>query len=704
MSRIFFINLSVILVVSTLYADEYMFQRTNGPFGGYARSFDIYNDTLFLSGSSGVWYSPDSGDTWQFGGLASIKITKFLLANGLWLAASEGDGIFISKDRGGTWIRKTAGLENARTIHHLALIDTILVIGTRYSGIYRSLDWGDTCQQVNNGIDNRYVLGFASGDSTIVASAVGSSPGGLYISTDNAFSWHLTDNPGTDGWPHFSHLHRYKNVIYAFNDANNRVIISEKDGRTWRYPRFAGAVSGYVTTMTVNEYGIFVIADGKNISTSTDYGFSWSPVKINMGNTTITACGSDDSTLYVSTYLDLYRSSNGGKNWDKTNNTRIASSITYLKQYNDILFAATGGGGMFRSTDGETWQACNIGLKYLDIKKILIHKNSIYLSGIPIYKSDDLGDTWQQVGGNIRSPFCLASNGRFLFMGNYIDNQYGLYKSRNGVDWWRIFDANNRSIYAAACIDSTVLIATGGSPTIFYISHDEGYTWKMLEEFNFTSLYDILVHDSTFLILRGGISEVYSSTDRGLTWQNEWCSPSNSVVSAIARSNDTWYFGKKCGYLDTKYGRGLYIRPDSSMLCTNVSDSSFCMNITALEWYNGELYIGTDGGGVLKYVKVPQKEPVVPNKMFLYQNYPNPFNSNTTIRYDLTDRQFIKITIYDLLGRKITTLLSGMQDVGYKLVIWDGTNDKGQPVSAGVYFYQIRAGEYVQTKKMVVLK
>ena len=64
----------------------------------------------------------------------------------------------------------------------------------------------------------------------------------------------------------------------------------------------------------------------------------------------------------------------------------------------------------------------------------------------------------------------------------------------------------------------------------------------------------------------------------------------------------------------------------------------------------------------------------------------------------------MNVTVYDMLGREVKTLINQTQDAGYKSVIWDATNDYGTLVSAGVYLYQIQASEYMQTKKMVLLK
>ena len=94
----------------------------------------------------------------------------------------------------------------------------------------------------------------------------------------------------------------------------------------------------------------------------------------------------------------------------------------------------------------------------------------------------------------------------------------------------------------------------------------------------------------------------------------------------------------------------------------------------------------------------------LPHAFNLYNNYPNPFNPVTTFRYDILENGHVNITIYNILGRKVKTLINQTQDAGYRSVIWDATNDYGKPVSAGIYLYQIQAGEYISTKKMVLLK
>ena len=95
---------------------------------------------------------------------------------------------------------------------------------------------------------------------------------------------------------------------------------------------------------------------------------------------------------------------------------------------------------------------------------------------------------------------------------------------------------------------------------------------------------------------------------------------------------------------------------------------------------------------------------LLPNAFALHQNYPNPFNPKTVIRYDLPKEATVKILIYDMLGRLVTTLADNKHSAGFKQVHWDATNRFGKKVSAGLYLYTIQADDFRQTKKMILLK
>ena len=94
----------------------------------------------------------------------------------------------------------------------------------------------------------------------------------------------------------------------------------------------------------------------------------------------------------------------------------------------------------------------------------------------------------------------------------------------------------------------------------------------------------------------------------------------------------------------------------------------------------------------------------IPEVFALHQNYPNPFNPTTQIKYDLPEDALVNITIYDVMGRSIRSLVNNQQKAGYRSIQWNATNNLGEPVSAGMYIYMIQAGEFRQVRKMVLLK
>ena len=86
----------------------------------------------------------------------------------------------------------------------------------------------------------------------------------------------------------------------------------------------------------------------------------------------------------------------------------------------------------------------------------------------------------------------------------------------------------------------------------------------------------------------------------------------------------------------------------------------------------------------------------------LYSNYPNPFNPITLIGYKLSNAGNVQLTIYNQLGEQIKTLVNEKQSAGFYQVQWDGRDNKGEPVSNGVYLYRLKAGSFIQTRKMVL--
>jgi len=112
-------------------------------------------------------------------------------------------------------------------------------------------------------------------------------------------------------------------------------------------------------------------------------------------------------------------------------------------------------------------------------------------------------------------------------------------------------------------------------------------------------------------------------------------------------------------------------------------------------WIKAVLSVDTD---------VEENNNVVPSNYVLYQNYPNPFNPSTNIKYALLQNSFVSIKVYDILGREVKTLVSSELPAGNHSIVWKGDDNNGHSVSSGTYIYRIHTDNFVQTKKMILMK
>ena len=109
-------------------------------------------------------------------------------------------------------------------------------------------------------------------------------------------------------------------------------------------------------------------------------------------------------------------------------------------------------------------------------------------------------------------------------------------------------------------------------------------------------------------------------------------------------------------------------------------------------------------GSLEEVTQISHDDASVPEDFYLYQNYPNPFNPQTTIRFNLARPVQARIIVYNVLGQRVKTLADKMFNAGIHNIVWEGRSDFGHQVSSGLYFYKIEAGNYVQTRKCLLLR
>ena len=139
------------------------------------------------------------------------------------------------------------------------------------------------------------------------------------------------------------------------------------------------------------------------------------------------------------------------------------------------------------------------------------------------------------------------------------------------------------------------------------------------------------------------------------------------------------------------------------------SDDGMIMETVKYRWHDDQwrprkrneyTYIDGPGRSVLSIVA----PATLPDQITLAQNYPNPFNPITTFSYEIPKVELVTITVFDMRGSRVATLVNERQNPGIRSYRWNGTDDNGNGVAAGVYIYNIQAGNFQQSKKMILLK
>ncbi len=152
--------------------------------------------------------------------------------------------------------------------------------------------------------------------------------------------------------------------------------------------------------------------------------------------------------------------------------------------------------------------------------------------------------------------------------------------------------------------------------------------------------------------------------------------------------------------------------PDAGVLLATAGETVRIEGLTAeeisyLEEIMADLDLTEEQEAAFRLALYGKSGPANLPKMYsLAQNVPNPFNPSTTISYSVPEGVSVQVSlkVYDIRGRQVSTLVNEVREPGTYTVFWDGTDEAGRQVASGVYFYRMQAGDFVQTRKMVLLK
>jgi photosystem II stability/assembly factor-like uncharacterized protein len=389
-----------------------------------------------------------------------------------------------------------------------------------------------------------------------------------------------------------------------------------------------------------------------------------------------------DTILFAGTYSGgIFSTNDYGDNWktlDRVEGNPGDTGITRQdirllaaapnKKGGICLFAVDAKGNLFHSINSDTnWEKINSNIGNYPVLSIAVFDTDIFVGAdSSLYRSNDLGNTWTRFyneltsyGVNSFAGVRTDSNKTELFA---CTNGGILFSSNNGENWVEM-NSNIRYYYNLVANRNakgqTILYAINGVSTGYqiYRSTNNGVDWTEFDNglSGGGNAVTLATHDS--IVYAGtSASEVFYISNKDTNWIRGGNVPTNMLLSA-----------------------GPYLFSAGSMIGTQAS-----VWRRPLSELLTEIRSEKDWGSF---------------NLILEQNYPNPFNPTTVIEYSLLMRSKVTLYVFDILGRKVATLVNRNQTAGTRSVTFDANN-----LASGVYFYQLRAGSFTATKKLLLLK
>jgi photosystem II stability/assembly factor-like uncharacterized protein len=372
------------------------------------------------------------------------------------------------------------------------------------------------------------------------------------------------------------------------------------------------------------------------------------------------------------------------------------------------IFAGTSGAsaessGVFRSTnDGASWQ--QVGLGNMLVNAIAAYGNSSLYAGTAsgVFFSTDTGLTWTSADSGLTNSyvwslaFNTATSPGCVFAGTLGNRIFRA--SAVGAGWRQVYSGTgNNGVYSLMFNASGHLFAGIQYGGVIH-SLDNGETWTPTA-LSGANIYTIAINNSTGMIFAGtNGGGVYRSADSGATWVPVNISLTNAdVLSLAVNSTSGLVFA-------ATVGGGAFRSADNGDHWSPVNSGLTTLQVWSLAINTGGyLLAGTKRGGVFRSVQTTSSakgsDDKMPTLFSLKQNYPNPFNPSTVIEFALPQQSQVNLTIYNVLGEPVATLVDEVRPAGTYSSRFDATR-----LATGIYFYRLKAGEFQQTRKLVLLK
>jgi len=413
----------------------------------------------------------------------------------------------------------------------------------------------------------------------------------------------------------------------------------------------------------------FVILACASIGVSANsYGQAfWTNRSISNAGTVYSLVADSGGILFAATDAGIFRSTNRGDSWTAAS-TGLPSDIfgnRYIYQLvaerNSSMLAASWAGVYISRNGGQSWTSSNNGFYSINpsIRCMSADSSGNLFAAVwgDLFKSTDLGSTWYHVFNDPFGAFAsvAASPWGFLFAANL--SGYNYRSIDRGEHWTRIpYDSLPRSVNCFLFTkDGRVLAGTQYNGVS--VSSDSGNSWR---DFN----------------------------DSGL--------PGSPSISSLWYRGDDYYYA-------ALYLKGVYrvSSTGTTWLAANSGLTNYNVRCLGSD-PRGYLYVGGDNGTVFRTLNAVTEVvhiDDVPRGFRLSQNFPNPFNPSTTIEFSLPRSGLVTLEIFSLLGEEVATLVNEVRPAGTYRIGWNASSSP-----SGVYFYRLETKDFVQTKKMLLVK
>ena len=371
------------------------------------------------------------------------------------------------------------------------------------------------------------------------------------------------------------------------------------------------------------------------------------------------------------------------------------------------LFAGSNGHGIFLSTnDGTSWAAVDSGLTNTDVRALAVSGTNLFAGtwGSGVFLSTNNGTSWSVVDTGLTNPYIssLLVNGTNLFAGT---NTFPFLSTDNGKSWSEIFSGMNGSQIMSLAASGSNLFA--GTAWGVFSSTDNGSNWTWADSGLTTTaiyVYALAIYPNdaggTNLFAGTGSHGVFLSTNNGTSWMSVDSGLTSIDIFSFAVNGTNLFVGTSLSGVFHLTNNGTTWTSDSAGMSSIYGYS----DANALIVSGTYLFAGNDRGVWRRPLAemitgVKEEQNNLPSNFSLKQNYPNPFNPTTIIKYSLPRSNMVTMKVYDILGNEVASLVNEEKPAGSYSV-----NFNASKLSSGVYFYRMKAGSFVETKKLILMK